>query len=194
MGEIEVEPTPLDADAIKAIVERAKQWIHPQRIIRATAINEEHLALDVLDLVNHIIGLAHSLDDALGPHCTSCGNSIDPDVCWCGDYAKSHSGYDGHSFVAMGCDCSRHERDWKKLASSRGHLLWQTMRERDELKKAVDGLTLALTAIADDAHQSYDAHGPSSSDMDRQYKIGIADGHRCAGNTARKALGRPTDG
>jgi hypothetical protein len=39
--------------------------------------------------------------------CPKCGNEIDPDVCWCGDYIKGHGHYDGHSPVPMGCDCGR---------------------------------------------------------------------------------------
>ena len=40
------------------------------------------------------------------PICSGCKQKIDPDVCWCGDSYKNH-GYDGHSFVPMGCNCAR---------------------------------------------------------------------------------------
>ena len=39
--------------------------------------------------------------------CPGCGNSIDPEVCWCGDYIKDHSISSGHSPIPMGCDCGR---------------------------------------------------------------------------------------
>lgn len=131
----------LDEDAIKAMVARANAWVCPSgaaEITRETAINEQHLALDVIDLVNHVIGIEQSLEDATGPFCSSCGNSIDPDVCWCGDYALHHSGYEGHHFVAMGCDCSRGDRDWKKLATARGERLWLALRQRDNLRGAIE--------------------------------------------------------
>lgn len=41
------------------------------------------------------------------PICPYCKNEIDPDSCWCGSGKSGHP-YDlGHSFVPMGCDCSR---------------------------------------------------------------------------------------
>lgn len=58
----------------------------------------------------------------------------------------------------------------------------------------VERLRAALHAVAHDPHQSYEAHGPVRSEGDRQYQIGVADGHRCAGNTARRALGEAVDG
>lgn len=39
--------------------------------------------------------------------CPGCGNEIDPEVCWCGDYIKEHGCSSGHSAVPMGCDCHR---------------------------------------------------------------------------------------
>lgn len=39
--------------------------------------------------------------------CKGCGNEIDPDVCWCGDLINSHSGYEGHLAIPIGCDCGR---------------------------------------------------------------------------------------
>ncbi len=54
----------------------------------------------------------------------------------------------------------------------------------------------ALTQIAKSPHCQYnnyilcDGRGPNGGDYgDRQYQIGVADGHRCCAETARKALG-----
>lgn len=69
--------------------------------------------------------LRQDLDMATGPHCSCCGNPIDPDCCWCGsDHGPRHNfPGDGHDFIPMGCDCGRYERDWKKLALSWRELL-----------------------------------------------------------------------
>ena len=69
--------------------------------------------------------LRRELEEARGPHCTGCGNAIDPDVCHCGEYAKDHNQGSGHSPVPMGCDCHRDDTDWRKVANTRGMLLWQ---------------------------------------------------------------------
>lgn len=53
-------------------------------------------------------------------------------------------------------------------------------------------LRAALIAIADDPHQSYD-QGAALTTAQRQYNIGVADGHRCAARTALVALGRPVE-
>jgi hypothetical protein len=38
--------------------------------------------------------------------CPSCGNELDPDVCWCGDEIKMHNRYRcGHNPVPLGCTC-----------------------------------------------------------------------------------------
>lgn len=38
--------------------------------------------------------------------CAGCRNSIDPDVCWCGEWRPLHHAFNlGHEFVPMGCDC-----------------------------------------------------------------------------------------
>jgi hypothetical protein len=39
--------------------------------------------------------------------CPECKQEIDPDTCWCGDLYESHTVFDGHYFVPMGCDCFR---------------------------------------------------------------------------------------
>src|SRR5438105_2523035 len=41
------------------------------------------------------------------PFCYSCMNYIDREMCWCGSGKDGHGYLDGHSFVPMGCDCSR---------------------------------------------------------------------------------------
>ena len=58
---------------------------------------------------------------------------------------------------------------------------------RDELRLIVSTAVEALKRIANSPHQSYDVH-PGSTSYDRQYQIGVADGHRCAGNDALAAL------
>lgn len=42
--------------------------------------------------------------------CRSCWNFIDPETCGCGDAIKSHSGYEGHSAIPMGCRCGYAEQ------------------------------------------------------------------------------------
>jgi len=39
--------------------------------------------------------------------CESCGNEIDPEICWCGDYVDKHEWRFGmdHTAVPMGCTC-----------------------------------------------------------------------------------------
>lgn len=53
----------------------------------------------------------------------------------------------------------------------------------------VRALRDGLKAICVDPHQAYE-HGyvPDESEATRQYRIGVADGHRCAAATARAAL------
>lgn len=43
--------------------------------------------------------------------CRGCGREIDPDVCWCGDEIDRHTGYEGHSPVPLGCECSYDKRE-----------------------------------------------------------------------------------
>ena len=52
-----------------------------------------------------------------------------------------------------------------------------------------DALAAALREIAHDPHCAYPGpHEPSASLADSQYKIGVADGHRCAAQKARDVL------
>jgi len=71
------------------------------------------------------VELRQQIEDATGPHCSGCGNAIDPECCWCGDAPASHRWDDSHGFVPMGCDCSRADQDWKKLASALREQLWR---------------------------------------------------------------------
>lgn len=66
-------------------------------------------------------------------------------------------------------------------------------RSVDELERSLARLRVALESIAHDRHQSYDSHGPARSEADRQYQIGVCDGHRCAAKTAREALAETAD-
>src|SRR5262245_59915436 len=40
--------------------------------------------------------------------CPTCGEEIDPDLCYCGDYVKDHGWGDGHAPVPYGCVCFYH--------------------------------------------------------------------------------------
>lgn len=42
--------------------------------------------------------------------CSGCGQEIDPDTCGCG-LPITHSGWEGHSPIPMGCDCFREKSD-----------------------------------------------------------------------------------
>lgn len=66
-----------------------------------------------------------ALDMAIGPHCSGCGNSIDPECCWCGDGPAATHYDETHGFIPMGCDCARGDRDWKKAASALREQTWQ---------------------------------------------------------------------
>ena len=46
-------------------------------------------------------------DDGIIVHvCPGCGQTIDPDTCWCGEpFSGGHN--DSHSPVPMGCECGR---------------------------------------------------------------------------------------
>lgn len=38
--------------------------------------------------------------------CPACGQEIDPEMCWCGDYIKDHNPmWCGHTAVPLGCIC-----------------------------------------------------------------------------------------
>lgn len=45
------------------------------------------------------------LSEEHGGFCKGCGNTIDPDVCHCGDLISLHGYSSGHSPVPMGCTC-----------------------------------------------------------------------------------------
>lgn len=50
----------------------------------------------------------HWLESRLRPLCPGCGNEIDPEWCHCGS-PITHSAWEGHAPVPMGCDCFREE-------------------------------------------------------------------------------------
>lgn len=43
--------------------------------------------------------------------CPVCGQEIDPDCCWCGDYMDNHDIGSGHSPVPIGCVCGFHKEN-----------------------------------------------------------------------------------
>ena len=90
----------------------------------------------VLELLDDNVGLRMGLDLAYGPHCSSCGNPIDPDTCHCGQSAEQHGG-EYHGFCPMGCSCG-FEPNWEVLAKSRGDLVGKLRRELAEITKAHD--------------------------------------------------------
>lgn len=58
----------------------------------------------------------------LGPHCASCGNAINLDVCQCGSPVHGHAN-EGHTIVPMGCACHLdHQPDWQRIAETRHRL------------------------------------------------------------------------
>ena len=60
------------------------------------------------ELLERIRGLERALRDSIQKKitvCPGCLNEIDTEVCHCGNYIKSHTIYDGHSPVPMGCTC-----------------------------------------------------------------------------------------
>lgn len=54
---------------------------------------------------------SHTVDEADDTKicCPGCGQLCDMDCCWCGDTREAHmmGAHQEHSFVPMGCDCSR---------------------------------------------------------------------------------------
>lgn len=72
--------------------------------------------------------LKQELEHSYGPHCSSCGNPIDPEYCWCGSKCSS---YDGHSFVNAGCICSYATPNWEQMAKSLRQVLHQEKSRRD---------------------------------------------------------------
>jgi hypothetical protein len=83
--------------------------------------------------------LSYAVEHELGPHCSSCGNAIDPDCCWCGADEKQHRNEE-HGFVPMGCDCSRdpRDRDWMQTASALRENLWQAQQTINLMRPVVD--------------------------------------------------------
>lgn len=73
------------------------------------------------------------------------------------------------------------------------------LRERDEARRRVAELEAVLRSIAEHPHCSYESQPTGAASADRQYAIGVTDGHRCAAEVARIALatskpGSPTPG
>jgi hypothetical protein len=78
-------------------------------------------------------------------------------------------------------DAAERERDaWRFTAQ-------KAQRERDALRPEVERLRGALREIGNDPHCVYPEH-IAGSELDRQYRYGAADGHRCAAEKARAAL------
>lgn len=78
-----------------------------------------------------------------------------------------------------------------------GEDLWDAVarlrREAQEAAAREAVLTQALRRVADDPHQAYtDPNAPADPPETRQYKIGVADGHRCAASIARLPLAAPS--
>lgn len=89
------------------------------------ALNRQGALLAEIGTLRSRVGeLEQDLEMATGPHCSSCGNAIDPECCWCGDGPESKHFDETHGFIPMGCDCCRAERDWKKIASALRERIW----------------------------------------------------------------------
>lgn len=51
----------------------------------------------------------------MGPDsiCPICKSPIDTEVCWCGGLMASHTGWEGHTAIEMGCICHYADFDWE---------------------------------------------------------------------------------
>lgn len=123
----------------------------------------------VLSLIEDLRATRQALDAAEGPHCNGCGNAVDDDVCWCGDYIKSHGQGDGHTPVRMGCDCSRDPRDvdWPKVASGLRARLWAATKGGDKLKAEVGRLRSLVHEACDVAEEWIPDSGMGEIDRQR---------------------------
>lgn len=112
---------------------RAGELTDRRRIADACAAVAAHGARE---LERHAHAAERSLADALGPHCSDCGNAIDEDWCHCGSAVAGHGQGDGHAPVPMGCTCGYDgmERDWKKIAEARHLIAWRLRDERDSAR------------------------------------------------------------
>jgi len=63
-------------------------------------------------------------------------------------------------------------------------------RDVDSLALKLDAAEHALDRIANHPHCSYPVDSRGMPHTDRQYEIGVADGHRCAAEIARAALAK----
>lgn len=99
---------------------------------RVRALHEQLEKLQSTDAQQRIAELEEALAMATGPHCSTCGNAIDPEHCHCGEHYDSHSNWsDGHGFVPMGCVCGYIGRDsaaWAGIASNLRENLWRAKR------------------------------------------------------------------
>jgi hypothetical protein len=108
------------------------------------------LAAGLQSAIAEIDRMTADLEHATGPHCSSCGNAIDPDCCWCGTEEKHHHAEE-HGFVPMGCDCSRDpcDVDWRKIASNLRRLLWaRDATHEADAHEFADNYRAALAEIA----------------------------------------------
>ena len=89
---------------------------------------------------------------------------------------------------------------WAEVVSMRDRL-WAFTRATDQCQSQLatairerDEARTALKEIAEHPHCQYGQHEcDKSSESDRLYAVGASDGHRCAAETARKALGKGSD-
>jgi len=90
-----------------------------------------------------------------------------------------------------------------RMSGLQPHTVQVRPDELAALVAEVDRLNAALTRIADHPHQAYDCAGsshanastsvdPDTATAGRMYEVGAVDGHRCAAEVARTALGRNT--
>jgi len=50
-------------------------------------------------------------DRTIFPICPRCGNTIDPDICWCGESIGPNIIHDNHYPVPVGCECGRVKKE-----------------------------------------------------------------------------------
>lgn len=71
--------------------------------------------------------------------CSGCRQEVDCNVCHCGTEREGHTGFDGHSFVPMGCGCYRHGFVVQYLP------LWLTPGQREAILRTLRGGVSVIT-------------------------------------------------
>lgn len=154
-------PTTLaDGQWLNGIVRDALQWRHSERS------GVPMSAIEVTDVLLRAQEENERLKEALrrGFNCFECGKPLDNTV-----VVHRHTSGPCEDYLT-GPDIGVYLDRWDGLL--------QATNKADAYRKA-------LEAIANDPHQGY----TSGHEQTEAYRMGVADGHRCAGQRAREALG-----